>query len=148
MLIPFAARLNSILKSLLTQTDRNFLLLFLVLGCSYIANAQSNSVYDCLSLKKYKLQYLSIKDNSAYVLLSADSALEYHSQGKYHIKAKLTWINDCEYNMTLSEVTIPGFAYQIGNVMNVRIDKIVGTIVYYVATINGDSWAGQMKIVK
>jgi hypothetical protein len=119
-----------------------------VLNTVYSGNAQLNSPKDCSILKKHKLQYLSINDTSAYILLAEDSAIEYHNHGKYQIVSKLNWTNDCEYDMILSSVTIPNFAYRPGDVMHVAMEKIEGDIVYYISTINGNSWEGKLKIVQ
>jgi hypothetical protein len=112
------------------------------------AFCQSYATPDCSSLKKYKLQYLGLKDSSAYVLLSNDSAIEYHNNGRYTIRARVQWVDECEYNMILSSVTIPGFAFHPGDVMNIRIDKIIGDVVYYFSTINGNSWQGKLRIIQ
>jgi len=112
------------------------------------AFCQSYAAPNCAALKKYKLRYLGLKDTSAYVLLGNDSAIEYHNNGKYTISARLQWAGDCEYNMILTSVTIPGFAFHPGDVMNVRIDRIIDDTVYYYSTINGNSWQGKLQILR
>ncbi len=121
----------------------SFLFLF-----SSNAFCQLSTVNDCSVLKKYKLQYLSIKDTSAYLLIGKDSAIEYHHHEKYNIRSKIEWTNDCEYDIMLTSVTIPDFAYRPGDVMHVRIDRIEHDIVYYISTINGNSWEGQLRILR
>ncbi len=127
---------------------RLFLTLISAPICFSAAFCQHGGNNDCAILKKYKLQYLSLKDTSAYIMLSDDSAVEYHNQGRYKLTAKIEWVSDCEYNMILSSVTIPEFLYHPGDVMNVRVDKIEQDIVYYFSTINGNGWEGKLRVVK
>lgn len=103
---------------------------------------------DCSLLKQHcRLRYLSIRDTSAYLVINGDHMIEYHDSGKYYIQSKMTWINDCEYDITLEAITVPHFPYQPGDVMTVRIDKIEDDILYYTSTVNGQSWMGKMKIM-
>ena len=122
--------------------------IFLFFTLASFAHAQRSQGMDCSVLKKYKLQYLSIKDTSAYILLSNDSLEEFHNNGKYSIKAKLDWTNDCEYDMVLSYVNIPNFPYRAGDVMHVMVERIEQDIVYYISTINGNSWEGRLRVLK
>ena len=126
---------------------KRLLIIGLLLNAFISSIGQLNSPKDCSILKKYKLQYLSIDDTSAYILLASDSAVEYHNHGKYQIVSRLNWTNDCEYDMILSSVTIPDFPYRSGDVMHVAIEKIDHDIVYYISTVNGQSWEGKLKIV-
>ncbi len=112
------------------------------------AFSQAGGKPDCAELKNHRLQHLNLKDSSAYILLSEDSAIEYHNNGRHTIRARVQWFNDCEYVMTLTEVTIPDFAYHPGDVMYIRIDRIEKDRVYYISTINGNSWEGQLRMVR
>lgn len=76
------------------------------------------------------------------VIISGNIHTEYHDSGKYFIKSDIEWVTDCEYNLTLKEVTIPNFPFGTGTVMNVKITKVDGKEVYYTATVNGKSWKG------
>ena len=58
------------------------------------------------------------------VEINGEDHIEYHEGKKYYIKSKIKWVNDCEYNMTMTEITIPNFPFKPGDVMNVVIDKI------------------------
>lgn len=57
------------------------------------------------------------------VVIKGKNHIEYHDNGKYIIKSKLDWVSDCEYNMTMTKITIPDFPYAIGEVMNVKVNK-------------------------
>lgn len=56
-------------------------------------------------------------------MIKGKNHIEYHDNGKYIIKSKLDWVSDCEYNMTMTKITIPDFPYAIGEVMNVKVNK-------------------------
>jgi hypothetical protein len=78
------------------------------------------------------------------VEINGKSHIEYHDNGKYFIKSKLIWASDCEYNMTMTEITIPSFTYKAGDVMNVKINKVEGNNIYYTSTVQGKSWNGKL----
>ncbi|MDR3711393.1 MAG: hypothetical protein P4L51_01155 [Puia sp.] len=108
---------------------------------------QQDAREHCGLLKTHKLRYLSIADSSAYIILNGDSAIEYHHYDKYRLTARLEWAGECEYNLILSSVDIPGFVYHPGDVMHVRIDRIEGDLIYYYSTINGNGWEGKLRIL-
>lgn len=61
----------------------------------------------------------------------------------------MNWVNDCEYNMTMTEITILNFPYKVGDIMNVKINKVEGNDIYYTSTVQEKSWEGQLiKIEK
>ena len=82
------------------------------------------------------------------VVINGNKHIEYHENGKYIIKSNLNWLNDCEYNMTMTEITIPDFPYKIGDVMNVKINKVEGNEIYYTSTVQGKSWDGKLIKIK
>lgn len=82
------------------------------------------------------------------VVIKGNKHIEYHENGKYIIKSKLNWVNDCEYNMTMTEITIPNFPYKVGDIMNVKINKVEGNDIYYTSTVQGKSWDGQLIRIK
>jgi hypothetical protein len=126
-----------------------FMILFVSVSAAFCQRAgYSAGNIDCSVLKKHPLRYMDLKDSSAYILLGDDSAVEYHNDGRNKLTARIEWINDCEYNLILSSVTTPGFAYQPGDVMHIRIDRIEQGIVYYFSTINGNGWEGKLRIGK
>ena len=69
--------------------------------------------------------------------------IEYHEGGKYRIESTLKWINECEYDMTMKKVTIPNFPYGPGDIMHVKIEKVVGSNIYYTSTVKDQSWKGK-----
>lgn len=102
---------------------------------------------DCSILHQGTFQYGSI-GNEVKVEIKGESHIEYHNGGKYIIKSKLIWVNDCEYNMTMTKVTIPDFPYGKGDVMNVKINKVIGNEIYYTSTVKGVSWEGKLVKLK
>jgi len=78
------------------------------------------------------------------VVIKGNKHTEYHNGGKYIIESKLDWVNDCEYNMTMTKITIPDFPYKVGDVMNVKINEVKENDIYYTSTVNGKSWKGKL----
>ena len=76
------------------------------------------------------------------VIIDGSKQTEYHNNGKYYIRSKIKWLNDCEYNMTMTAITIPDFPYGVGDKMNIKINKVVGREIHYTSTIKGKSWEG------
>lgn len=83
-------------------------------------------------------------DDEIKVVIKGESHTEYHQGGKYIIKSKLVWVNDCEYNMTMTKITIPKFPYGKGDVMNVKINEVKGNKIFYTSTVKGQSWTGSL----
>ena len=103
----------------------------------------SGSGNSCEILREGTFEYGNAPDNIR-VVINEETHTEYHNNGKYIIESKLNWINECEYNMTMVRVTIPNFPYNVGDVMNVKIDRVVGNEIFYVATVKGKSWDGKL----
>lgn len=103
------------------------------------------SVYsqDCKILHRGKFKYGTEKEE-VKVEIKGEDHTELHESGKYFIKSKIEWVNDCEYNMTMTEVTIPNFPYTPGDVMNVKINKVTGKEIFYTSTVKGVSWTGKL----
>ena len=102
----------------------------------------------CSVLKNATFKYLDIEDSTAFVVIKSNKHTEYHDNKKYYIKSDITWVNDCEYNMVMTQITIPDFPFKPGDVMNVKITKIEGDIFYCTATVKGAGWNGRFKILK
>ena len=82
------------------------------------------------------------------VEIKGEDHIEYHDAKKYFIKSKIKWVNDCEYNMTMTKITIPNFPYKKGDVMNVAINKVENNDIYYTSTVKGQSFKGKFTKVK
>lgn len=109
---------------------------FLTFNMTY---AQSSE--NCQTLHRGVFTY-GEADDLVKVNIKGRKQIEYHDNGKYYIKSKIKWVNDCEYNMTMKKITIPDFPFGKGDVMNVKINKVDGNKIYYTSTVNGESWDG------
>ncbi|WP_276500759.1 hypothetical protein [Terrimonas pollutisoli] len=104
-----------------------------------------NESLDCSIIKKGTFKYLDIPDTTAYFKIKKENHTEYHRDGKYYIKSKIKWVNDCQYEMVMLSNTIPDFPFQPGAVMLVTFLKIEGDIIYYSAEVDGDKWYGRLR---
>ena len=112
----------------------------LLISYSLTCFAQDNNKSDCAILKHGTFKYLDIDDTTAYVVIN------YYNK-KYYIKSDIVWVSACEYNMTMTDITIPDFPYAPGDVMNVVINKIDEGLIYYTSTVKGKTWKGRLKII-
>lgn len=129
----------NILKSL------SLLVLFLF---TTISIAQSNPKIDCKILKDIKLKYADNPDKTAYITIKGNKHVENLESGKYFIKSDLEWLSDCEYNATMTEITLPNFPFKPGEVMNVKFEKIEDGFIYGTAAVRGDSFPIKFLIIK
>jgi len=98
---------------------------------------------DCKILHKGTFEY-GDDESKVRVEINGKNHTEYHDGGKYIIRSKIEWVSDCEYNMTMTEITIPNFPYKVGDVMNVQVNKIEGKEIFYTSTVQGKSWPGRL----
>ena len=101
----------------------------------------------CEKLHNGTFKYGNVSDEIK-VVINGENHIEYHDNGKYYIKSKLNWKSECEYDMTMIEITIPNFPNKVGDVMNVKIKKVEGNVISYIATVQGKSWDGQLIKIK
>lgn len=107
----------------------------------------SHHIESCKDLHKGTFIYGDSEDEIK-VVIKGKKHIEYHDNGKYFIKSKLDWIDDCSFNMTMKKVTIPNFPFGKGDVMNVQVDKIENNQIYYTANVKDISWDGILIKVK
>ncbi len=117
-------------------------LFFLMAFTNY--NAENK---DCSILHKGTFTYGNT-GSKIKVVINGNDHMEYHNNGKFIIQSKLDWMSDCEYNMTMTKITIPDFPYGVGDVMNVRIDSVKGNEIYYTSTVKGQSWNSILTKIK
>lgn len=108
----------------------------LLLTFSFTVQAQ-----DC-SILKDGGTFVYGDNNDKSVVIDGVSHTETHPNGV--IKSTMTWTSDCEYSMTIDEVTIPDFPFAAGATMTVVINAVEGNEISYTSTINGDSWESKM----
>ena len=46
------------------------------------------------------------------------------------------------------KITIPDFPYKVGDIMNVKINKIEKNEIFYTSTVKGQSWSGKLIKIK
>ena len=117
-------------------------LLLLIMLFPVVAFAQSKN---CKIMHEGRFRYMA--DDEEVIVVIKDSVMtEYHRDGKYTIKTKIEWLNDCEYNITVIKVTVPHFTLGTGDQVNVKINRIEGQEIFYTLTVKAVSWEG--KFVK
>ena len=108
---------------------KSILVLFFITFHSLIFSQSKNQI-DCSFLKNSKMVNISMP-NGGYVIISDSIHMEFVDDGKYFIKSKLKWINDCQYNATVIEFTWPKFKFPIGEVLNSKITKVQNDTLYF-----------------
>ena len=113
-----------------------------------ISTAQDNQNFDCKILKNIKLKYAHKIDNTDYIIIKGNKHVENLEGGKYFIKSDLEWLSDCEYNAKITEITLPDFPFNVGEIMNVKFDKINDGIIYGTATVRTNTFPIKFLIIK
>lgn len=122
--------------------------LFILLFGSSISQAQNAEKIDCTVLKNCQLQYVENEDKTAYIVILNDKHVEYYENGKYYIKSDLKWLNACEYDATMTEITLPNFPFQPGEVMHVTFERFEDHFVYGTGVVRGQKFPIAFKITK
>jgi hypothetical protein len=131
-------------KKLIKSTKFSLSVLFILI--TFITFSQTHEP-DCKILRNGKFKYLDVEDTSGYIIIKDTLHVEYHNNNKYYIKSKLTWLSDCSYLMTMTDITIPNFPFHTGDIMEVDVTKIEDGIIYYNSIINNASYPGRLKIL-
>jgi hypothetical protein len=123
------------------------IILFLVLLSNSVSYSQAQK---CNILKNCKLKYADIFPGNILtnILIKNDKHIEYSEDEKYFIKSNLVWVNECEYNATITEYNVVNYPFKIGDTMNVKFDKFENDIVYYIAVYKEKEIKGKMIILK
>lgn len=101
---------------------------------------------DCSIMKAGTFKYLDVPDDpSAYFEIDGKKHTEYHENGKYIMRSKIEWINECTYELTLKKSDNPALDFKRGTTMRVTIEDTQGNIISYKATMGGNSWHGKLK---
>ena len=64
----------------------------------------------------------------------------FYDNNNFYVYSEIKWLNDCEYQLKMTATTLPSFKYQPGDILNVKINKIEGNIIYFTTSVNDDSW--------
>ena len=111
---------------------------------SVFAFAQNSIHIDCSIMRHGSFKYLDIEDTTAYFKLDGENHIEYHQGGRYYIKSIIKWLNDCQYEMKMTENTIPDFPFKPGDVMIVTIVRIKNNVIHYISEVKGNKWKGRV----
>lgn len=115
---------------------------------SAISFSQEKAKTNCFALKNCKLQYLETNDNQTFIVIKNNKLIEYPNGNKSYIMSDLKWTNECEYNATVTKITVAKTIFKVGDVLNVKFNKIEKDIAYYTANFNGKLLTGKFKIIK
>lgn len=107
-----------------------------------IITLASFSVDDCSIMRSGVFKYEGLPYENK-VIIKGNEQIEIHKTDS--LISTLKWVNDCEYNMTLNKITIPNFPYKIGDVLNVKINKVEGNRIFCTSTIYDNSWKTVFK---
>jgi hypothetical protein len=108
---------------------------FFLFSSAIICHAQGEKLIDCSVLHNAKLKYAGELNDNDYVFIENYKHVEYLENGSYYIKSDVDWIHECEFNATITECTVPDFPFKVGEVMNVKFQKIENGIIYAIASI-------------
>jgi hypothetical protein len=122
-------------------------IILLLCTVSLMSFSNRSTVEGCSILHRGTFKYKAGKRH-VKVVIDGENHTEYHNGGKYIIQSKLVWVNTCAYKTTLLKVTIPECPYKTGDVMHVKVDKVIGKDIFYTATLKGQSWEGMLTKVK
>ena len=87
---------------------KTFCILFIV--CAQLSfTAANDEKANCEILHSGTFSYTDDDGDEVVVVIEGDNHTEYHKNKKYVIESTIKWVNDCEYNATLKNVTIPKF---------------------------------------
>lgn len=112
-----------------------FILFAFQIPSTLLAQAKTKG---CITMKNCTMKSLDLSSEGVVVIKDSIHT-EYIDGGKYFIKSKLEWINDCEYTATVIAFNWPEFSFGIGEMMTTKIMKIKKNIVYLEVEVRGFS---------
>ncbi|MFT5779065.1 MAG: hypothetical protein ACI837_002022 [Crocinitomicaceae bacterium] len=102
----------------------------------------------CFVMIDSKLAYVDPHTfETVYLTVQGNNHVEYHNNGEYFIHSSLRWINECEYESTLVESTLPGFTDNVGRVMKVRIELVKDGVIYCQSQVGELFWQSKLFIL-
>ena len=104
---------------------------------------------DCDTLHSGTFVYLDANDEEVYIVIKDDIHTEYYDYGKFTVRAKLEWTDNCSYIATLEKSTVPSFPAKKGDKMVTRFIRTEENKVTYESTVLDRTWEGVLfKIEK
>jgi hypothetical protein len=80
-------------------------------------------------------------DSTRHIVIEGNSHKEFHMNESQWIYSDIEWKNECECELTISEINHPEIDASAGDKMRIKITRIDGDIFYYIAT----SKTGEIK---
>lgn len=97
-------------------------------------------------MKEGTFKYLDVPDDpSAYFVIDGKRHTEYHENGKYTMKSKLEWIDNCTYELTLRKSENPALDFKRGTTMRVTIEDVQGKTIFYRCVMGANTWRGKLQ---
>jgi hypothetical protein len=99
-----------------------------ITDCDFIKSGKFvNKVTDCQVTEGY------------YIVYKDGFVTEYMDYEKFYVKSKINFISECEYNLTIVEVSKPDYFLKIGDVVNAVIleTKIKDNLIKIKLSIKG-----------
>ncbi len=121
---------------------------FILFLITTLSIAQKNQNLDCKIFKDIKLKYAHKVNNRDFITIKDNKLIESLEYEKYFIKSDLEWISDCEYNATITESSLPNFPFKVGEIMNVKFEKIKNGIIYGTATFRNQTFPVKYLVIK
>ena len=76
---------------------------------------------NCLMIQTGKFHSVIYNEDEYYLVANKDTVHEYVSEGRYYIKTKRDFVNNCAYKSTILEVTIPDYDLKPGDTIYTEI---------------------------
>lgn len=92
---------------------------------------------------KYTYEF---KNKNILVEIKDDLYYEYHPEKEY-IKAKIDWLSEYKYQLTIVDIQKKGTPLKIGSKLTSRIVKIEGNEYFYTSILNKKTGKGSFKKV-
>jgi hypothetical protein len=121
-------------------------LCILLIVCTQLSfTVPNNEKADCSILHSGTFTYTDDDGEEVMVIIEGENHTEYHKNKKYVIESTIKWVNDCEFNATLKNVTLPKFPFAKGTVMNVKVDSVEGNFISYTGKVKGTTYKGTLR---
>ncbi|MDQ3073817.1 MAG: hypothetical protein M3Q97_11210 [Bacteroidota bacterium] len=124
--------------------------LFIALLCSSFTTGMPGSAEApaCEIMKNGTFDYVGIPHSEAYIVIEGDQHAEYYQDGKYYVKSRLEWIDECTFQTTVERITVPEFSFGLGDHMTIKITKVKKGIIEFEGKTDKEEFSGKLKKVE
>src|SRR5437868_10420733 len=113
------------------------LLLFVLFIAERSFSQNSPKTSGCEILRNGKFVYINDDDRTTYIEMNGDHQTERSEKYHYVIESTVKWIDDCNYVLTMTKISMPNAVFGPGDKMKVEITRVEGDIVYYTSNVKG-----------